>query len=273
MNRDAVAAVVLALVSIAGVGMVSTTMGSAVETTPDDVVDLEASAVPFGSGDLRDFDERVNGDVDSVEAAEARDAPDDEPGDTETTKPDDRGDPSAKARPPDSEERQESTRSNSKQGTGFGPVDRSWLDRLLALLRALLEFLLSILPLVALVGVIALGVYKRDAIRDRLAGYLDDRGSDAGAENGVDHVTAPQNEVTRAWDEMVSLLDVDGRTKRTPREVARVATERGVDRDAVDRVTSAFEEVRYGQAEVTPARRERALDGLERVRSQYGAER
>jgi hypothetical protein len=69
---------------------------------------------------------------------------------------------------------------------------------------------------------------------------------------------------------MTTLLELDAREELTPRECARRAVDRGASPEAARAVTRAFEEVRYGGAPVTDDRRERATQGLQRVRGDLG---
>ncbi|MEZ3115925.1 DUF4129 domain-containing protein [Halobaculum sp. MBLA0147] len=76
---------------------------------------------------------------------------------------------------------------------------------------------------------------------------------------------AVDNTVYRAWHEMTAHLDVDDPHTTTPAEFATAATEAGVPREDVTALTELFEEVRYGDRDVTPERRRRAVAALRRV--------
>lgn len=78
----------------------------------------------------------------------------------------------------------------------------------------------------------------------------------------------PDDEVHRAWLSMVRQLDVPRPGSRTPLECARAAVEAGMDPDAVETLTRTFEEVRYGDRPVTEDRRERAREGLRKLRGE-----
>lgn len=78
------------------------------------------------------------------------------------------------------------------------------------------------------------------------------------------------NEVYRAWVEMTGHLDVPHPRSSTPGEFAEAAVEAGMARDDVAELTGLFEEVRYGEAEITPERERRAVEALRRVEEAYG---
>lgn len=73
---------------------------------------------------------------------------------------------------------------------------------------------------------------------------------------------ATDNEVYRAWRTMVTELDVPYGETTTPREFAREAARAGVATDPVERLTDLFDRVRYGAAEPTEDREDRARDAL-----------
>ena len=77
------------------------------------------------------------------------------------------------------------------------------------------------------------------------------------------------NEVYRAWSEMTDLLDVANPASSTPAEFASAAVDAGMARDDVDELTDLFEAVRYGGADATADREQRAVDALRRIESTY----
>lgn len=79
-----------------------------------------------------------------------------------------------------------------------------------------------------------------------------------------------ENEVYRAWREMTDLLDVERPASSTPAEFAAAAVEAGMDREDVLALTEVFEEVRYGGADPTPDREERAVAALRHIEETYG---
>ena len=81
-----------------------------------------------------------------------------------------------------------------------------------------------------------------------------------------------ENEVYRAWSEMTDLLDVPNPSTSTPAEFASAAVDAGMARDDVDELTDLFEEVRYGGADPTTDREERAVGALRRIETTYAGE-
>ncbi|KTG10604.1 hypothetical protein AUR64_08015 [Haloprofundus marisrubri] len=77
------------------------------------------------------------------------------------------------------------------------------------------------------------------------------------------------NEVYRAWTEMTGLLDVERPQTSTPAEFAAAAEDAGMAREDVRELTDLFEQVRYGDSEVTADREERAVSALRRIESTY----
>jgi hypothetical protein len=77
--------------------------------------------------------------------------------------------------------------------------------------------------------------------------------------------TDPDNEVYRAWLEMIDRLDLERTDATTPQEYADRARRAGVDAEAVTALTEAFERVRYGRAdpEELADRARQALDRIE----------
>ncbi|WP_424016816.1 DUF4129 domain-containing protein [Halorientalis pallida] len=73
---------------------------------------------------------------------------------------------------------------------------------------------------------------------------------------------AADNEVYRAWRTMVTELDVPYGETTTPREFAREAARAGAATEPVERLTDLFDRVRYGTAEPTEEREDRARDAL-----------
>jgi hypothetical protein len=78
-----------------------------------------------------------------------------------------------------------------------------------------------------------------------------------------------ENEVFRAWAEMTRPIDVERPDASTPAEFATAATEAGMDSADVDRLTTLFEEVRYGGRMATPERERDAVETLRRIEAQY----
>ena len=78
------------------------------------------------------------------------------------------------------------------------------------------------------------------------------------------------NEVFRAWAAMTDHLDVERPESSTPTEFALAAVDAGMADEDVRELTGLFESVRYGRAEATQDREERAVAALRRIETEYG---
>jgi len=104
---------------------------------------------------------------------------------------------------------------------------------------------------------------ERRAAIGEVAGQAADR---IAADGDVD------NEVFRAWRRMVELLAVEDPDTTTPGEFETAAVDAGVDPDDAAELTALFESVRYGGAEPTGDREERAVAALRRIEDGYADE-
>ena len=92
------------------------------------------------------------------------------------------------------------------------------------------------------------------------------------AADRIEETTDVENEVYRAWREMTTHLDVANPQSSTPAEFAAAAVEAGMAREDVDRLTSMFEEVRYGGESPTEEREQQALEALRRIEREYAGD-
>ncbi|WP_276300203.1 DUF4129 domain-containing protein [Halorussus lipolyticus] len=92
------------------------------------------------------------------------------------------------------------------------------------------------------------------------------------AADRIETTTDVDNEVFRAWNEMTDHLDVPNPRSSTPAEFAGAAVDAGMAREDVDRLTSLFEEVRYGGEAPTEEREEQALEALRRIEDEYAGD-
>lgn len=74
-----------------------------------------------------------------------------------------------------------------------------------------------------------------------------------------------ENPVYRAWAEMIESVGVADPETTTPAAFARAAVRAGLDPADVDELTDLFREVRYGDADLTEDRIERATAALRRI--------
>jgi len=89
------------------------------------------------------------------------------------------------------------------------------------------------------------------------------------AADRIEDAADVDNEVYRAWRDMTDHVDVPDPETSTPREFATAARDAGMDADHVDDLTDVFREVRYGGAEATPDREQRAVDALRAIEERY----
>ena len=93
------------------------------------------------------------------------------------------------------------------------------------------------------------------------------------AADRIESDAEPDNAVFQAWKEMTDLLEVPNPEASTPAEFAAAAVQAGMAREDVDELTGLFEAVRYGTAEPTAEREDRAIAALRRIETEYaGAE-
>lgn len=76
---------------------------------------------------------------------------------------------------------------------------------------------------------------------------------------------AADNDVYRAWRQMIEQADVDYDQTQTPTELIDPIAETGRDRTAVQALTTLFKTTRYGTTPPSPAREQRAKELLERI--------
>lgn len=78
-----------------------------------------------------------------------------------------------------------------------------------------------------------------------------------------------ENPVYRAWAAMIEGLPVADPETTTPEAFARAAIEAGLDPPDVSELTDLFREVRYGEAELTDERIDRATAALRRIEAAH----
>lgn len=285
MKADTVLTAIIAVCCVFAVGATSTTLDSTVSTDPEDVAQVEYEKLPVGEGDARELDEAIDGDGsaegdDRSQSGPPTAAADSESGDGEPRQGERDGDGGDARQERDGESDEESRQkqsganeretqsaggSSADADSGDGPMltEPTLLERLVSLLRDLLDALSTALPFAVVLVALGAAVRYRDGLLSRVAPTADDGGGGA-SEFDPD----PDDAVAAAWFEMVDRLDLADSRHLTPRECAEAARRRDVDPDAVRRLTALFEEVRYGGARVTEERRRRAEESIRRVRTQ-----
>lgn len=128
---------------------------------------------------------------------------------------------------------------------------------------SLLDYLVYVLALVGLVvaGLLAYVLAKRYDLRSRLSPFENDGAVAANTYFEID----TSNDVYRAWSEMVSQLYVEDPHTKTPQEFAEAAVEDGMNPEAVGTITTLFEQVLYGDEDVSAEQEARAREAMERL--------
>ncbi len=211
MNRSRTVSLGLALLCITSIAVVGTTLDSSLTTDPADEIDLNYDRLPIGTSDAATFREEVEGEADEDSAME---------------------------------QQQQEAASGGSQST-----PPTLLERLLALLGAIVRVLV---PLGAVIGLIAVIYHYRQRLSAllRTAMETDDGETDAASTADAWPGTEPSHAVDQAWLWMVRSADPERPETKTPGECATIAREAGIDPSTVDTVTDAFERVHYGGASV-----------------------
>ena len=266
MNRSRLLPALIALLAITSLSVASTTLETSLTTDPDDEINPDWDSLPIGPDEAAAIQESIEGgggsdgsggstetDLDSGDTGGGADGmPGGEVGEG------DNGDAAGGL------EAGNGVGSGSADGTGSAGEERSLFDRLIALLSLLFRLLL---PIVAILAVAALAYRYRGALADFL-------GRDSRTAPGTEPRPAsvpwpgkkPEHDVDRAWVEVIRRLNPDRPETTTPDEARALARVRGVDREAVESIVSAFERVHYGGRSVD-AEIDRARDGLRALES------
>ncbi|QLG60380.1 DUF4129 domain-containing protein [Halorarum salinum] len=288
MTGEQALSAALALCCLFALGTSAATLDASVDTTPDDVIELDMDSIPLPSDEVGSLKEQLQsepgeGDRQSAEGDSDPSAGEPSDGSEQSGEASERSDETSGGSADDgsqesgsdaeSEDRSAPTAEGDEEP---GPVTESNLfDRLLALLRALLGLLSSLLPVLLLLGVVAAAVRHPRRLEALFAAVLERFGParNGGASGpGAPLVSSPSNDVARTWCEMARRLDLDDDLAATPGDVAAAAVQAGVDPEVARQVTEPFEEVTYGDAPVTEGRLARAREGIERFRAQYRGE-
>ena len=241
MTTSSTVAAVVAVVCVVAMGVSATTLESSVGTDPDDVIDLDWERLPIGERAAVELKAEMAENGDSVEAERPV------PADERVPRPQSRPDPGRQdeRRPGGSVDEPQPMAGMDDSPAGTAP--ETWDP----------FRLLAIVALLAALGVVAYRYGGR---------FLDRWATEENRANPAPWPPRePRSEVDRAWFAMVRCLDVERPWTRTPAEFAAAAVDAGMDPDAVEKVTAAFEAVHYGGASVTPTLRERARSGLRRL--------
>ncbi|WP_418280353.1 DUF4129 domain-containing protein [Halorubrum sp. DTA98] len=264
-SRYALAAV--ALLCVLAIGTSATSLESTVTTDPADEIDIDWDRLPIGQStaadirdDIQDGHEDGDGGVDATDSGVEREA--------ETGSGTGQGSGVDEL---DGAERDGGTSQDGDAGRdggagsdADGPGTTTALPTVWDLLWSLLAALLRVLiPVVVLLALAALAYRYRRRISSLLGRTAtpDVRGPES-VDRWPDR--EPSTAVDQAWVRMVRRVDPARPATMTTTECAVAAREAGLDADAVELITSAFERVHYG-GEPPAAVADSARTGLQRL--------
>ncbi|MFC6826996.1 DUF4129 domain-containing protein [Halopelagius fulvigenes] len=255
MNVRAIATLVVAFACITSVGVASTTLQSSVSSTPDEVINVGHDLIPLSQSDTGTLKRAMTGEEGSGGASTKKSS------DGSMTKQASGGDGSEQRhqRRDDGSSGQQQKDVEKNKPAGSSSSEGNQPEQSVGGIGEIPDPGQSWLPLLAAVLVLALLVYYRD----RVASFLEPpEGNDPDEPVGV---PAPKNDIERAWLTVVGATRVDNPWRKTPAECAAAAVENGLDPDAVQRIRRVFEEVKYGEREVTEDRRDEVRRNLARL--------
>ncbi|WP_435346386.1 DUF4129 domain-containing protein [Haloarchaeobius sp. HRN-SO-5] len=280
MDYESALSVGLAVCLLFALGASANALESAIETEPDDVIDIDYASLPLSQDETGELKDAVTGDP---AAEDTRSASASDEGDPSGEVPDPGGDDEQSADSMDSDdddaggdgESDDQGGASAEQASGpaqqqtagsggEGPSEeeQSLLERLLALLQQLL-------PLILLLATLAVLYLLRHRILEAFRDRFGER-ADGPADPPVTYVAEPDDEVSEAWYEMVSALNLDQDVSKTPRECARAAADAGVNPTVARSLTDLYEQVRYAGEPITDERIQLAEENLHQFRRQYG---
>ena len=255
MNTDRLLAAGIALCCIFAIGTSASTLGKSVHTNPDDVVNVNYKSLPINPSDAGELkrEAQSKGKPGASQSNKQQQRPNQKQSDQQQSNQ--QQSHQQKHQSSASKQQKQSKRSSSWKKLQF-------LDKLLALLRKLVQWLVWVVPVLVVIGGVAAGV--------RFRGRLFDGGD--GKSTGEYERTPtppptpdPSNEIERAWWAMVERFGVNQPYTKTPGECAREAINAGGDEDAIHTLTRTFEEVRYGGEPITDDRLDRIHHGTDRL--------
>lgn len=265
----------IAVACILAMSAAASAVDSVVTTTPDEAIDVDPGSLPLNDEDSENLGDALRGEDGSGSSGSEGNRQVSEGGADRGEEADAAGDRSESATG-NTRDRQDSSaadRSDTQPKQANGGADSSnqksnaqqptLLERLLNLVWDLLAALLGALPWLGLLAALGLAVAYRDRILAHLRPYVPDRPGHEHAETGE---PAPQHGIEEAWAELLHAIDSARDPTVTPSDCAEEAIESGYDAEAVRRLTTIYEEVRYGNATATPERERSARNIAERLR-------
>lgn len=276
-NRPLTLAFVLCCLLV--VGSLAGSVTSAIESTPDDAIDVSYDTLPISRGTGEQLKQALGDGTGkpSTMTASPGDGPNKRPADAQESRrqssaaPDDSGANPAGSNAGAGDDTTQAGGGDSSSGSGSAG-SQDLLATLLDLLRRLLSLLVGV---VALVSIVVLVRYRDriaslldpylDRLTTALAPYLDRlpglpwRATQTASSDDRSSLPAA-TAVEGAWQEMVRRAEVVPGDGTTPRQCVAEAIQTGsIDDDAARELTELFERVRYGGVVETPERARRAL--------------
>ncbi|MDS0259755.1 DUF4129 domain-containing protein [Haloarcula sp. S1CR25-12] len=257
MNTERILSAGIAVVVVVAVGLSASTLASSMSTDPSEAIDVGYDALPLGADSEGDIAAAAQGVHDRYTEGK---------GDEQRDVEEDGSDPRSAQRADEDGQRDGEAQAERRGGepsgdTGYGDRESAQAGQGLSGAQGLagtgwpLELLLLAAALLALVTV----AYR---YRYRLRRAV---GTEAEASATESVVPDPENDVERAWVELVRRAGVPEPRTRTPRDCARLAVETGFDPSHVDRLRRTFEDVRYGSAPPTDEQESVARETLDRL--------
>lgn len=230
MKVQRLVSILVALACITSMGVASTTLTSSLQSSPDKVYNLNYKQLPIGQETAGEVKKDVE------ENKQKR----------------------------EQKQKKEQTQTQSSSSSTEEQKKQSFWKMLLELLMALLPYIVA--ALVGLAALVLLSRYWRQLIAPILALIPSFSGGVQSAETRSWFDREPRSEIEAAWFELVKRAGIDKPDAKTPSECASEAIDAGLDPSAVDRLRRVFEEVRYGQGEMTDDQRQQ----LDRSRRELG---
>lgn len=245
-RRSRYVKILMALGLMAAIGIAATTYDSTLQTDPDDVIDVKHEWLPIGEKAIQDFKQPQSSSNDASSSGGGGGG------------------------------------ANANEGGGQEPppCTTGVVGLLASLFPSLIPpcgpFYLLGLVLSVVVLLTTIGLLYR--YRERLAAvgvaaygwWIDQSEAPDDGDTATWPSEQPANDVQSAWVAMVQRANLERPWTRTPEECARGAVDAGMDSEAVGRITSNFEDVRYGDAPVTDERRRRVREWRQRIEDHRG---
>lgn len=258
MNADTSVSLAVAVLCVLAVGISATTLESSLSTDPDDVIDIEWDQLPISQDDAAAIEREIQGRQDPEQQSSS--GGDEQEAQSQTS------DAASSDQQSSGEGEEQQQQASQQEERPSDPQTRepNFWDKLLALLRDLLPWLVAL-------GVFAAGCALAYRYRERLlalAALVMDRhlGGEAGEGDGTGWFRIdPATEIDRLWLRVVRYLDLEDPETTTVTEASHRAIETGLDPDGVRELADVFEEVRYGDRPASEERRRRALESYRQL--------